>query len=1053
MAMHRSATSFGRLLVVVIAVILLSGGAVVAADDVGNDSDREEFIVLLEGLDLEDIEDDPVEALRQHANETQAPVIADLDSEAGVRVEETYWIANAILISVDTSVTDPGAIENHGSVTAVSEHGTVAASSVSTQPSAVTQQSGYTYGLDMLDVPAVWSEFGTRGDGVTVAVLDTGVDGSHPDIRVDGWKDFAKTDPSDTPMDYGTHGTHVAGTVIGGDASGTHIGVAPDAEHIHGAVLTDCDSGQCEGEIGQLLEGMQWAVESEADILSMSLGTESYTPELIDAVRNADSAGTVVVGAVGNSGEGKSGSPANVYEAFAVGAVDSTGSVATFSGGEIIDTDDAWGDHAPASWPEQYIVPDAVAPGVSILSAEPGGDYRRSHGTSMATPHVAGTIALGQAATDREVSVDELRRMLTETARHPGGDSGQDHRYGYGIIDAHAYVTELSDRAEVNGTVTDAVTGEPVADSTVTIGGKTVTTNEDGFYTHRGVTAGEDVEITVEASGYEETVVTESVAADSTNTVDIMIAGDGEIVVSVTDESFTTDVSNATVSAGPYPAIKGANGSYVIEDVPSENEYHVSVAAPGYESVDRTVALDAGEVVDLSVNLSGSATIDIAVEDRVTGASLPDAALTIERSDGARVSGITDADGAFELPVAGTGAEYTVTAVADGYVEEAFSVSPGDGELISRSVELGGDGTISVTVTDEPFGDAVTGASVQVSGERGSYPANETAPGQYLIEDVPGNASYELVAEADGYEGMSESIDLESGDEVDRELVLPGGGTLQIAVFDAATDVGLDEVTITVKRETGSSITVDSDGDGLASVVVPGTGESYTVRAESDGYERGEESVAVGSDEPASVPMALVGNAEIAVTATDAEFDTTLTNVTVQVIGDRGTYAGVDTVSGIPGGHTYEVRISHEGYQEVTREVPIDHGEQASLTVELVGDTILDVSVTDGDSAIDSATVVVERDDGASFTVDASDGTAAITVPGDGAIYDLRVTVEGYEPESVSVGPVESGAVEEVAVEMTVRDRGLPGFGAIAAIGAFLGVGGWHWYRRRLPNG
>jgi subtilisin family serine protease len=169
----------------------------------------------------------------------------------------------------------------------------------------------------------------------------------------------------------------------------------------------------------------------------MSLSANGTAPQFVAPVRNAVAADTVVVGSIGNTEAGTSGSPGNVFETVSVGATDVDENVAPFSAGETIVTPVDWGPLAPPEWPATYVVPDVSAPGVAVLSTRSGGGYVTFQGTSMAAPHVSGTLALMHAAAPGDPSVEDLRTALYETARKPAGaPPGQDIRYGRGIVNA-----------------------------------------------------------------------------------------------------------------------------------------------------------------------------------------------------------------------------------------------------------------------------------------------------------------------------------------------------------------------------------------------------------------------------------------------------------------------------------------------------------------------------------------------------------------------------------------------------------------------------------------
>ncbi|MFC5055829.1 S8 family serine peptidase [Saccharothrix xinjiangensis] len=234
--------------------------------------------------------------------------------------------------------------------------------------------------------PAAWAA-GHTGAGVKVAVLDTGVDGDHPDLAGKEVAERNFTSEPDT-VDRVGHGTHVAATVA--SSGPEYRGVAPDAEILDGKVC-EASGGCAESAI---LEGMRWATEQGADVVNLSLGGRDRPGiDPLEEAVNALSAqtGALFVIAAGNSGSpGSVGSPGSADAALTVGAVERDDSIAPFSSrGPRV------GDGA--------IKPDITAPGVDIVAAKaahstigtPVGDgHLALSGTSMATPHVAGAAAL-----------------------------------------------------------------------------------------------------------------------------------------------------------------------------------------------------------------------------------------------------------------------------------------------------------------------------------------------------------------------------------------------------------------------------------------------------------------------------------------------------------------------------------------------------------------------------------------------------------------------------------------------------------------------------------
>ncbi len=298
-------------------------------------------------------------------------------------------------------------------------------------------KDGLTWGLKELEISQVWKT--TRGRDIQVGVLDTGVHGDHPSLagRV---KSFVVIDPlgrrvaASPAFDGGQHGTHVCGTIAGGQSSdGVAIGVAPEAAlHVASVLL-----GQA--TLGTLIEGISWAVEMGADVISMSLGFTYYEPlftNVFDILLLTY--GIVPVVAIGNENHGNTSSPGNAYNALSVGAVEKGPGkrldVAAFSSG------------ASLVFPGQEIQalvnkPDVVAPGAQVFSCIPPTravgrlfDHVFMDGTSMATPHVAGCVALLMAA-QPETPVSDIIQVLKETALHPDGKSRRpDNRWGHGLI-------------------------------------------------------------------------------------------------------------------------------------------------------------------------------------------------------------------------------------------------------------------------------------------------------------------------------------------------------------------------------------------------------------------------------------------------------------------------------------------------------------------------------------------------------------------------------------------------------------------------------------------
>jgi serine protease AprX len=377
------------------------------------------------------------ELLQKNAAASQGLIKALLQSE-GITKIISLWIINGI--AVELTVEQILSVVEHPDVKNIVLDDIVSAPSplaVFPDSTVATLESGWD-NLGAIQAPALWAE-GFDGTGVVVATMDTGADYYHPDLYY-SWRGGQNSwyDPSgehSMPYDSTGHGTGVMGILVGGDAGGTPIGVAPGAMWI--AVKIFNDAGYA--SYSNIHLGYQWLLDPDGKpntkdaphIINNSWGLSNAQNQCVTEfqqdIQVLKTAGITVVFSGGNNGpvSASSVSPANYPESFAVGAVDRNGSVASFS------------SRGPSACGGTTF-PEVVAPGFDILTSDKtyGGVYPDSYtllsGTSFAAPHVAGAMALLVDAFPGALPGD-LERALMNSATDLAAD-GPDNDTGFGLI-------------------------------------------------------------------------------------------------------------------------------------------------------------------------------------------------------------------------------------------------------------------------------------------------------------------------------------------------------------------------------------------------------------------------------------------------------------------------------------------------------------------------------------------------------------------------------------------------------------------------------------------
>ncbi|WP_432124806.1 type VII secretion-associated serine protease mycosin [Streptomyces sp. C10-9-1] len=286
------------------------------------------------------------------------------------------------------------------------------------------------WSLEALHTERAWQT--TRGEGVTVAVLDTGVDDEHPDLAgsVLPGRDFVGFGAERGDRAWARHGTAMAGIIAahghGPDGASGVMGIAPEARILPVRVILEgADDARDRARSSRgsaLAEGIRWAADQGADIINLSLGddSESAHPEAAEdaAVQYALAKGAVVVASAGNGGEkgDRVSYPAAYPGVIAVTAVD------------------RFGTRAPFSTRRWYAT--VSAPGVDVVIADPDGKYYEGWGTSAAAAFVSGAAALVRSAYP-DLSPAQVKTLLRDTARN-APEGGRDDAHGYGLVDPAA---------------------------------------------------------------------------------------------------------------------------------------------------------------------------------------------------------------------------------------------------------------------------------------------------------------------------------------------------------------------------------------------------------------------------------------------------------------------------------------------------------------------------------------------------------------------------------------------------------------------------------------
>ena len=447
----------------------------------------------------------------------------------------------------------------------------------------------FTYGLKKVQAAKVWNELGINGTGVTVGVLDTGIDTEHETLvgRTLATKDFVSSYEDNAPNDGHGHGTHCSGTIGGTNAGGKHIGVAPGVNFIVGKIFGDSGSTS----VAAIMNGMQWITDPDGDsetndfprVVSNSWGGP-LNDRWQDIINTWRSIGIIPVFAAGNSGPrpGTIGAPGAYPEVLSIGATDSQDKVARFS------------SRGPVNYAgETYIKPDVAAPGVDVYSAKPGGGFQNMSGTSMATPHVAGVVALMLQA-DPEIDHERVSEILQETALELG-DPGKDGSYGSGRVNAFDAVSLVLTGGKASVSVGS---GDQVATIKVMPGNKTYQTNNGQAMI--SLPAG-TYQFTISAFGYFSKTVDVEVVAGETAQVNTTLEQSPSFTVSFETRDGNGVAQSSNISFVGVPIEGGTTNGGTLEVSAPGGDYTVEVRTLGYQSTQVSFSVNANTHVFISL--------------------------------------------------------------------------------------------------------------------------------------------------------------------------------------------------------------------------------------------------------------------------------------------------------------------------------------------------------------------------------------------------------------------------------------------------------------------
>ncbi len=528
--------------------------------------------------------------LLETANNSQADLKDYLDREmkaGNVSNYQSFFIINAILVTSDVATLDAVAARDDVQYIFGETEAYIPEPEVVVTDRVLEGVGSVEWGVGRIRADEVWATFGTRGEGIVVANIDTGVRATHAALNaqyrgtVTGDDDFDFYDPANicggTVCDNNDHGTHTMGTMVGDDGSTNQIGVAPDAQWI---AAKGCEGSKCSN--ASILSSAQWMLAPCAfgddpgdpscdpaqrpHIINNSWGGpggDSWYQALVAAW---DASGILHTFSAGNSGPGADtvSSPSDYCNTNSTGATDINDAVAGFS------------SRGPGAFPACTDKPNVSAPGANVRSSVASSDvaYANFNGTSMASPHVAGCMAL-LLSMDPSLDQPAMMNLLQSTAVDLGA-AGFDYDYGHGRIDCYEAARELQRRVTLTSTPEYVEVCQPdTATFDIFVGSisgfdSPVTLSNDGGGSHapNPVTPPMTSTMTISTTGYpvglSDVVVTGSTISYTKQiTVGLFVSADAPGMVTLTDPA--DQAQNVIVNPTFSWAMQAGTPSYLLE--------------------------------------------------------------------------------------------------------------------------------------------------------------------------------------------------------------------------------------------------------------------------------------------------------------------------------------------------------------------------------------------------------------------------------------------------------------------------------------------------------